>query len=226
VKRILVLEDNRDLAYGVRNNLEIEGYEVDVVADGRAGLEAIRARTPDLLVLDLMLPGMDGFRVLRALREEGRTLPVLVLTARGEEADKVRGLKLGADDYVTKPFGLLELLARVEALLRRAAPMAPLPRAAAFGDVHIDLAARVVRRRGQTVELAPKEFDLLMALVRCRGTVVSRLELMTSVWGYSSAVVTRTVDTHVAELRRKLEDTPSSPRHIVTVRKVGYRLEP
>jgi DNA-binding response OmpR family regulator len=226
MKRILVVEDKLDLAYGVRNNLEIEGYEVEVVEHGRAGLEAIRARMPDLVVLDLMLPGMDGFRVLRTLREEGRTVPVLVLTARGEEADKVRALRLGADDYVTKPFGLLELLARVEALLRRAASIAPLPRAAAFGDVDIDVAARVVRRRGQTVDLAPKEFDLLMALVRYRGAVVSRIELMTSVWGYSSAVVTRTVDTHVAELRRKLEDTPSSPRHIVTVRKVGYRLEP
>ena len=152
-------------------------------------------------------------------------MPVLVLTARGEEADKVRGLKLGADDYITKPFGLLELLARVEALLRRTAPAAA-PRAAVrFGTVEVDVAARIVRRRGEAVELAPKEFDLLMALLESRGAVVSRLELMTRVWGYSSAVVSRTVDTHVAELRRKLEDTPSAPRHILTVRKIGYRLE-
>jgi len=225
--RVLVVEDNRDLAYGLRNNLEIEGYEVEVAADGEEGLAAVRQRPPALVILDLMLPGMDGFRVLRTLRDEGHAVPVLILTARGEEADKVRGLKLGADDYVTKPFGLLELLARVEVLLKRTAPPAPAtPGTTRFGDVEVDAAARVVRRRGQTVDLAPKEFDLLLALLEARGAVVSRLELMTRVWGYSSAVVSRTVDTHVAELRRKLEETPSEPRHIVTVRKIGYRMQP
>ena len=224
--RVLIVEDNRDLAYGLRNNLEIEGYDVEVVEDGPGGLAAVRRGPPALVILDLMLPEMDGFRVLRTLRQEGHVMPVLVLTARGEEADKVRGLKLGADDYITKPFGLLELLARVEALLRRSAPRAEASGGAVrIGDIEVDAAARTVRRRGQVVELAPKEFDLLMALLKSRGAVVSRLELMTRVWGYSSAVVSRTVDTHVAELRRKLEDTPSAPRHIVTVRKIGYRLE-
>jgi two-component system, OmpR family, alkaline phosphatase synthesis response regulator PhoP len=224
--RLLIVEDNADLAYGLRNNLEIEGYEVEVATDGRAGLEAASRRTPALVILDLMLPGMDGFRVLRALRQQGQSPPVLVLTARGEEADKVRGLRMGADDYVTKPFGLLELLARVEALLRRAVPAREEgPSLLRFGDVEVDAAARTVRRRGRPVELAPKELDLLLALLRSRGAAVSRLTLMTQVWGYSSAVVSRTVDTHVAELRRKLEDTPSAPRHIITVRKVGYRLE-
>jgi two-component system, OmpR family, alkaline phosphatase synthesis response regulator PhoP len=224
--RVLIVEDNRDLAYGLLNNLEIEGYDVEVAEDGPGGLAAVRRGPPALVILDLMLPEMDGFRVLRTLRQEGHVMPVLVLTARGEEADKVRGLKLGADDYITKPFGLLELLARVEALLRRSAPPAVAPgRAVRFGHIEVDAAARTVRRRGQAVELAPKEFDLLMALLKSRGAVVSRLELMTRVWGYSSAVVSRTVDTHVAELRRKLEDTPSAPRHIVTVRKIGYRLE-
>jgi len=223
---VLIVEDNRDLAYGLRNNLEIEGYDVEVAEDGPGGLAAVRQGPPALIILDLMLPEMDGFRVLRTLRQEGHVMPVLVLTARGEEADKVRGLKLGADDYITKPFGLLELLARVEALLRRSAPLAAGPGGAVrFGDIEVDAAARTVRRRGQAVELAPKEFDLLMALLKSRGAVVSRVELMTRVWGYSSAVVSRTVDTHVAELRRKLEDTPSAPRHIVTVRKIGYRLE-
>jgi DNA-binding response OmpR family regulator len=226
VTRVLIVEDNADLAYGLRNNLEIEGYEVDVADDGRAGLDILQRRTPALVVLDLMLPGMDGFRVLRTLRERGHALPVLVLTARGEEADKVRALRMGADDYITKPFGLLELLARVEALLRRAAAAAPAPPPLhRFGDVEVDVAARTVRRRGRPVELAPKEFDLLAALLRSRGAAVSRVELMTRVWGYSSAVVSRTVDTHVAELRRKLEDTPAAPRHILTVRKIGYRLE-
>jgi two-component system, OmpR family, alkaline phosphatase synthesis response regulator PhoP len=224
--RVLIVEDNRDLAYGLRNNLEIEGYDVEVAEDGRSGLAGVRRDPPALVILDLMLPEMDGFRVLRTLRQEGHAMPVLILTARGEEADKVRGLKMGADDYITKPFGLLELLARIEALLRRTATPAAAPAGAlGFGDVEVDVAARVVRRRGRAVELAPKEFDLLLALLKSRGAVVSRLELMTRVWGYSSAVVSRTVDTHVAELRRKLEDTPSAPRHIVTVRKIGYRLE-
>jgi DNA-binding response OmpR family regulator len=221
VTRVLIVEDNRDLAYGLRNNLEIEGYDVDVAVDGAEGLARAQATRPDLVVLDLMLPKMDGFRVLRALRDDGLTMPVLVLTARGEESDKVRGLKLGADDYLTKPFGLLELLARVEALLRRAAPRAPSDR---VGDIEIDRSTRTVTRNGNAVELAPKEYDLLVALADRNGAVVSRLELMRQVWGYSEAVITRTIDTHVAELRRKLEHDPAQPRHILTVRKVGYRL--
>jgi len=221
--RVLIVEDNPDLAYGLRNNLEIEGYEVEVAADGARGLERARAARPDLVILDLMLPEMDGFRVLRALRAEELAMPVLILTARGEEADKVRGLKLGADDYVTKPFGLLELLARVEALLRR-----PARRAAdcvRFGEIEVDRDTRTVTRGGAGVELAPKEYDLLVALIDRDGAVVSRLDLMRRVWGYSDAVITRTIDTHVAELRRKLELDPARPRHILTVRKVGYRLK-
>jgi two-component system, OmpR family, alkaline phosphatase synthesis response regulator PhoP len=224
--RLLIVEDNADLAYGLRNNLEIEGYDVEIAADGRAGLEAATREPPALVILDLMLPEMDGFRVLRALRQQGQAVPILILTARGEEADKVRGLRMGADDYITKPFGLLELLARVEALLRRAAPPpSARPDVMRFGAVEVDAAARTVRRRGQDVDLAPRELDLLLALLRARGAAVSRLTLMTQVWGYSSAVVSRTVDTHVAELRRKLEDAPGAPRHILTVRKVGYRLQ-
>jgi DNA-binding response OmpR family regulator len=229
VKRILVVEDNRDLAFGLRNNLEIEGYEVETAANGRAGLAAFARANPDLLILDLMMPEMDGFRVLRSLRQEGHTTPILVLTARGEEADKVRGLRLGADDYVTKPFGLLELLARVEALLRRAqtgrSPSGDVMGVQRFGVIEVDPAARTVRRASQSVELAPKEFDLLLALLRARGAVVPRLRLMQEVWGYSAAVVSRTVDTHIAELRRKLEQDPATPRHILTVRKTGYRIK-
>jgi len=222
--RVLVVEDNADLAFGLRNNLEIEGYEVQVAHDGNRGLTQASAWRPDLILLDLMLPGMDGFRVLHSLREQGNTAPVLVLTARGEEADKVRGLKLGADDYVTKPFGVLELLARVEALLRRGRvdhATTPLR----FGEISVDPATREVHRDGKPVVLSPKEFDLLLALIQRRGTVVSRLELMTSVWGYQTDVLSRTVDTHIAELRRKLEADPSTPRHILTVRKVGYRIQ-
>jgi DNA-binding response OmpR family regulator len=225
VTRILVIEDNRDLAYGLRNNLEIEGYDVDVAEDGKSGLARARRARPDLVVLDLMLPELDGFRVLKELRADGDSLPVLILTARGEEADKVRGLKLGADDYVTKPFGLLELLARVEALLRRSKGAPSEVEAIRFGDVSVHEASRVVTRGGEPVDLAPKEYELLLALFRAQGAVVSRLELMRQVWGYSDAVITRTVDTHVAELRRKLESDPAAPRHILTARKVGYRLK-
>jgi DNA-binding response OmpR family regulator len=229
MSRILVIEDNADLAYGLRNNLEIEGYDVEIAADGNVGLLRARTGSPDLVILDLMLPGTDGFRVLRALRTEGRRVPVLVLTARGEEADKVRGLRLGADDYVTKPFGVLELLARVEALLRRARPALPsLPELAALervGDIEVLPPSRQVRRRGADVNLTPKEYDLLVALLRRRGAVATRVELLTEVWGYDSGVQSRTVDTHVAELRRKLEDDPGRPRFLLTVRTTGYRLE-
>jgi two-component system alkaline phosphatase synthesis response regulator PhoP len=229
VSRILLIEDNHDLAFGLRNNLEIEGYEVETAADGKAGLKAFAKVNPDLVILDLMLPELDGFRVLRSLRQDGHATPVLLLTAKGEEADKVRGLRMGADDYVTKPFGLLELLARVEALLRRAHGEGATPGDAGkvhrFGVVEVEPASRTVRRGSQSVELAPKEFDLLLALLRGKGAVVSRLQLMREVWGYSAAVVSRTVDTHIAELRRKLEENPSSPRHIITVRKTGYRIK-
>ena len=243
--RIVVVEDNPDLAFGLRNNLEIEGYEVDVAPDGPSGLAAVGAGAPDHVLLDLMLPGMDGFRVLKTLRDEGRQMPVLILTARGEEADKVRGLHLGADDYVTKPFGVLELLARVRALLRRAARDSAAQAAASaatvatpgaaggtattsarFGAVEIEPAARRVTRSGAEIPLAPLEYDLLQALVRRGGAVATRLDLLREVWGYSAAVVSRTVDTHIAELRRKLEEDPARPRHILTVRKVGYRLQP
>jgi two-component system, OmpR family, alkaline phosphatase synthesis response regulator PhoP len=225
MSRILIVEDNHDLAFGLRNNLEIEGYTVEVSEDGPAGLAAASRAPPDLVVLDLMLPGMDGYRVLRQLREEGLTVPVLILTARGEETDKVLGFRLGADDYVTKPFGVLELLARVQALLRRTRTVDATP-VERFGDVEVLTATREVRRGGRIVPLTPMEFDLLVALLQRRGGIVSRVELLTTVWGHSATVLTRTVDTHILELRRKLEADPSTPRHILTVRKAGYRLAP
>ena len=227
--RILIVEDNANLAYGLRTGLEIEGYEVQVAEDGETGLERARGWKPDLVMLDLMLPGMDGYRVLRALRDGGSEVPVLILTARGEEADKVLGFRLGADDYVTKPCGVLELLARVGALLRRsrmADHRAPLEAVERFGSVEINPASRTVTKEGTAVALSPKEFDLLLALVRRRGAVASRVELLREVWGHRVEVMTRTVDIHIAELRRKLEDDPSQPRHILTVWKAGYRLEP
>lgn len=222
---ILLIEDNEDLAFGLRNNLEIEGYDVLLASDGDAGLSLVEAEQPDLVVLDLMLPGTDGYRILRQMREGGVLTPVLILTAKGEEADKVRGFRYGADDYVTKPFGVLELLARIEALLRRAQPRSERP-LAAFGSIEVQLDRRVVRRGGEEVALTPMEFDLLVALLKRRGALATRIELLTEVWGHSAAVLTRTVDTHIAELRRKLEADPAKPRHILTVRKAGYRLDP
>lgn len=226
--RILIVEDNPDLAYGLRTGLEIEGYDVQVAEDGETGLDRARSWSPDLVMLDLMLPGMDGYRVLRTMREGGSDVPVLILTARGEEADKVLGFRLGADDYVTKPCGVLELLARVGALLRRSriADRAGADGIERFGSVEINPASRTVTREGTPVALSPKEFDLLLALVRRRGAVASRVELLREVWGHRVEVMTRTVDIHIAELRRKLEDDPSQPRHILTVWKAGYRLEP
>jgi len=222
--KVLIVEDNPDLAFGLRNNLEIEGYDVRVAEDGPSGVQRILEWKPDLVILDVMLPGMDGYRVLRTVRDAGFANPVLMLTARGQESDKVLGLRSGADDYVTKPFGVLELMARIEALLRRARSGGK-PSVDGFGDVKVDRAARTVTRAGAPVSLAPMEFELLVALLDRAGQAVSRHDLMRTVWGYDASIVSRTVDTHVMELRRKLEVTPSEPRHILTVRKAGYRLE-
>jgi DNA-binding response OmpR family regulator len=244
VTRVLVVEDNADLAFAVASTLETDGYEVSVADSGPDGLRLAREFAPDLIILDLMLPGFDGFRVLRTLRDGGAEVPVLILTARGAEEDKVRGFRLGADDYVTKPFGAMELLARVGALLRRAqrarppapapgdapaaaaAPAAPEHATERFGDVEVNRAARVVRRAGEPVALTLKEYELLVALIDRRGAVATRADLLREVWGYSQEVSSRTIDIHIVELRRKLEPRPAEPRHFLTVWKVGYRFEP
>jgi two-component system alkaline phosphatase synthesis response regulator PhoP len=224
--RVLVVEDSADMAAALLSNLELEGYDARWCADGPGGLAEARQWKPDMIVLDLTLPGMDGYRVLRQLREDGLQMPVMILSSRDEEVDKVRGFRLGADDYVTKPFGLMELLARIEALLRRSRGACPDPEKAApgFGDVVVDLRIRSVCKGGRPVELTPRAFDLLIALLEGGGAIVSRMSLLTRVWGYRSAVLTRTVDVHVAELRRKLEDDAANPRYILTVRKSGYRI--
>jgi len=227
VTKVLVVEDNANLAFGLTRSLESEGYEVEAAEDGVRGYDLARTTNPDLVVLDLMLPGMDGYTILKKLRSEGKDVPVLILTARGEEADKVFGFRLGADDYVTKPFSLSELLARVQAILRRAKGGDKRDGEATeeFGDVSINTLARSVKRGEAEVALTPKEFDLLLALIRRRGAVASRLELLKEVWGHQAEVMTRTVDIHIAELRRKLEHDPSTPKHILTVWKAGYRLQ-
>ncbi len=226
---VLIIEDNPDLAFGLVNNLEIDGHHVELVQDGAQGLERVRSLRPDLVILDLMLPALNGYEVLKRMRESGLQTPVLILSARSEEADKLRGFRYGADDYVTKPFSLLEMLARVDALLRRSRAEAAVADAAGevrrFGDVEVDTATHAVRKRGLEVTLSPKAYELLCALLALNGKVVSRSDLLKRVWGFRTAVMSRTVDTHIVELRRKLEDDPSNPRHILTVRKTGYRLQ-
>jgi two-component system alkaline phosphatase synthesis response regulator PhoP len=223
--RILLVEDNADLAAGIEYNLRLEGYEVRVIGDGRAALDEFASWNPDLVLLDLMLPSLDGFEVLRTMRAGGRRTPVIILSARAEEADKVRGFRLDADQYVTKPFGVLELLERVASTLRRSnGRIDGEPSVLEFGDVRIDVARRVVTKRGAAVALSPKAFELLVALARRDGAVATRDDLLREVWGYGAEVVSRTVDTHIAELRRSIEDDAAEPRYIATVWKVGYRL--
>ena len=230
VKRILIIEDNFTLAHGLKTNLELEGFEVDVAPDAPRGVERAGISPPDLVILDVMLPGADGFQALEVLRTGGFDAPVLILSARAEETDKVHGFRSGADDYVTKPFGLLELIARVQALLRRAGRPSgngegPVPESFTIGEIEIYPLSRIVRRAGNDLSLRPKEYDLLLALARRRGRVVPRNELLRDVWGYQAGVYSRTLDTHIADLRRKLERNPSAPDMIVTVHKVGYRLQ-
>ena len=224
--RVLVVEDERDIALGVRANLEIEGYEVTVAHTGEDGLTAAMADRPDLAILDVMLPRMTGFEVLEKLRVYYPDLPVIILSARAEELDRVRGFRSGADDYVTKPFGVMELMLRVRAVLRRTSPSgsSSTPHREQIGAVEVDVANRVVLKNGQEVALTPKAIDLLRALIAQRDRAVSRQDLLRDVWGYATSVTTRTVDAHIGELRRKIEDDPANPRHILTVWKKGYRL--
>jgi len=227
VTHILLIEDNPGFAEGLRQNLEFDGYRVTVAADVASSARALAADPPNLIILDLMLPDGNGYDVLRTIRERDSVTPVLLLTALSEEAHKVRGFRLGADDYVTKPFGLLELLARIESLLRRSASgsfaVVRLP-PVRFGDVQVDRDHRKVTRAGAVVQLTPKEYALLAALIARNSAVVAREELLREVWGYDPEVVSRTLDTHLAELRRKLEKDPHHPRHILTLPKQGYRL--
>lgn len=224
--RILLVEDTPDYAAMLRDNLAREGFDVIVAASGTDGLERARRDSPDLVVLDLMLPGMNGYTVLQRLRDEGREMPVLIMTARSQEDDKLRGFDLGADDYIVKPCGLREILARVRALLRRGATdrvsARPVTR---IQDLEIDLAARTVKRGATLLSLRAKELDLLAALLRHRGSVVSRDVLLREVWGYARGSESRTVETHIAALRQHLGDSTESPRYVITVRGKGYRVD-
>ena len=224
--RILLVEDEPGLVLTLTDRLSAEGYAVETATDGEQGLLRAATEAFDLVILDVMLPRKGGFDVCRDLRQRGVSTPVLMLTARGQVADKVVGLKIGADDYLTKPFNMMELLARVEALLRRAqagATAATAPDVYQFGDVRLDLRGAEVTRGGRRVELSAREFTLLRYLVEHRGETVSRDRLLDEVWGYDSTPTTRTVDVHVSGLRQKLEPNPHVPVHILTVHGLGYK---
>jgi DNA-binding response OmpR family regulator len=225
-KRVLVVEDDPSIAIGLRINLESEGYLVDVAEDGERGLELARTLDPDLIVLDVMLPKRNGLEVLHDLRGEGRTMPIIILSAKAAEMDKVAGLELGAEDYVAKPFSLAELLARIRAALRRgnAVPQER-RRGIVFGDVEVDVAARNVKRAGEAVEMTAREFDVLVCLVSERGRVLSRDDIFRRVWGPKHHGTPRTVDNFIQQLRAKLEVDPQEPAYIQTVRGVGYRFD-
>jgi DNA-binding response OmpR family regulator len=224
MNRILVVEDDPSVLRGLADNLRFEGYEVLTAADGETALRLTRERQPDLVVLDLMLPKLSGYEVCRKVRDEGRATPILMLTARSDECDRVLGLDLGADDYVTKPFSVRELLARVRALLRRAQPARPMPDELRFGDVVIDFRRYEARKGGRALELTRKEFGVLRSLAARLGEVVTRDELLNEVWGYDKFPTTRTVDNHLASLRAKLEADTTAPQHLQTVHGVGYKL--
>ena len=223
--RILVIEDDPSILLGLRMNLTSEGYSVEIAEDGEAGLSKARSSAFDLIILDVMLPRKNGYEVMTELRAQQDKTPVLMLSARTAEVDKIMGLDVGADDYITKPFSVGELLARVRVALRRRARPAETPRPSfRFGDVVADEETREVRKSGELVDLTATEFDVLAALATVRGRILSRRQIMDAVWGDDHHGTERTVDNFVAQLRAKLEDDPAEPRHIVTVRGVGYRL--
>jgi DNA-binding response OmpR family regulator len=223
MSRILVVEDDPAILRGLADNLRFESHEVLTATDGEVACTLIREQHPELIILDLMLPRLSGYEVCRRMRSEGVTTPIVMLTARGEEADRVLGLDLGADDYVSKPFSVRELMARVRAVLRRAQGLSHLRNDAAFDDVVVDFRRYEARRSGQPLEMTRKEFGTLRLLVSREGEVVSRDELLNEVWGYEATPTTRTVDNHIASLRAKLEAMPSEPRHLLTIHGVGYK---
>ena len=223
MSKILIVEDEPEMVLGLKDNFEFEGYEVATAADGVAGLEQARALKPDLIVLDIMLPKLSGLEVCKTLRGEGVTTPIVMLTARGQEVDKVVGLELGADDYVTKPFSVRELMARVKAILRRSDGSPRRLSRYAFGEVDLDFEVYRATRLGKPLELSPREFELLRYLIERKGETVSRDKLLEDVWGYENYPSTRTVDTHIAKLRAKIGDSGSDPRYVLTIHGMGYK---
>jgi DNA-binding response OmpR family regulator len=227
MKRILIIEDDISILNGLRDVLIFKSYDVFTATDGEAGYETAVEKSPDLIILDIMLPKMDGFTLCKKLRDEGNMIPVLMLTARGEEPDKVKGLDFGADDYVTKPFSLPELLARVRALLRRRPgekTEKTLPDSIELGNISLDFKKYEALKGGKPLSLSPKEFGVLRYLAIYAGDVVTRDELLDEVWGYQKYPTTRTVDNHIAQLRSKIEENPTKPRYLITIHGIGYKM--
>lgn len=226
-RKVLIVEDDEAMAVALRDGFTYEGYEVTMANDGAVGLQKATETGADLMILDVMLPKMTGLDVCKRLRGAGNGIPIIMLTARGQEIDKILGLKFGADDYVTKPFSFMELMARAEAVLRRSSGAMASPASRresySFGDVDIDFARHEASKGGVQIEMSPREYRLLEYFVEHRGEVVSREQLLDSVWEYDNMPFTRTVDTHMAKLRKKIEDVPSDPKHIVTVHRLGYK---
>ena len=222
--RILIIEDERNMVTGLQFNLEARGYKVSAAYDGEDGHRKALELHPDLIILDLMLPKCDGYEVCRRLKKEVPDIPIVMLTARSQESEVVLGLELGADDYVTKPFSVLELMARIKTVLMRASPESRNAGVLQIGDLVVDFGQYAAEKAGRPVDLSPREFEILRYFSKRRGEAVSRSELLNAVWGYDSSSLSRTVDTHIAKLRQKIEADPRSPRHIVTIHGIGYKL--
>ena len=223
MRNVLIVEDDEAMAVALKDGFAYEGFGVEVARDGAAGMKLACEDKHDLLILDVMLPKVSGLEILKRVRSQGTKVPVIMLTARGQEIDKVLGLKLGADDYVTKPFSFMELMARVEAILRRTSGFSKPIESYEFGDISVNFKSYEAFKDGKELSLSPREFKILQYLVEHRGEVLPRDQLLDSVWGYTSIPFTRTVDMHIAKLRKKIEDLPADPRYIVTVHGVGYK---
>jgi len=225
MKKILIIEDDPGIQLSLKDEFESEGFNVKVADDGLTGLEMTRQNPPDVIILDLMLPYLNGYEICKKLRQEGNTVPMIMLTVKDQEVDKVLGLELGADDYVTKPFSLRELLARVNALLRRSSENTPESSVFCIGGTTFDLKKYEALKNGKIIEYTTLEFNILKLLFERRGQAIFRIEFLNHVWGENNTLVTeRTIDSHIANIRKKLEDDPADPRYIVSVRGVGYKL--
>ena len=223
MKKILIIEDEKDLVTGLKFNLEARDYKVAAAYDGEAGYRKALDDHPDLVILDLMLPKLNGFEVCKRLKKEVPEIPIIMLTAKSQESEVVTGLELGADDYITKPFSVLELVARIKTVLRRIQPRSSATEVYKFGDLEINFKRYIARKKGKSLKLSPREYEILHYFVKKRGEIISRDELLNQIWGYDSFPNTRTVDAHMAKLRQKIEDEPEEPKFIITVHGLGYK---
>ncbi len=223
MKKILIVEDERDMVTGLKFNLEARDYAVITAYDGETGCQMALAEKPDLVILDLMLPGLNGYEVCKILKKEMPDLPIIMLTAKSQESEIVTGLELGADDYITKPFSVLELIARIGSLFRRVNPDPGAHEAHRFGDLVINFRKHYATKKGKPLKLTPREYEMLRHFIERQGEIITREELLNQIWGYDSIPDTRTVDAHIVKLRRKIEDNPGNPKLLVTVHGIGYK---